>query len=76
MVKRFLPFFILYVFFFVAGCNPTKSAFSRGDYEGTIHAGAQRLHRKPDDVKTLQLVAEAFRLANEKDFEEIRQWEQ
>jgi hypothetical protein len=76
MVKRFLPFFILSVFFFVAGCNPTKSAFSRGDYEGTIHAGAQRLHRKPDDVKTLQLVAEAYRLANEKDFEEIRQWEQ
>lgn len=56
-------------------CNSTKSAFSRGDYDGAIRAGVQRLHRKPDDKQTLQIVAEAYRLANEKDFEEIKSWE-
>lgn len=76
MFRQILSFLLLSIMVLVAACNPTKSAFSKGDYDGAIHAGAQKLHRKPDDVKTLQMVAEAYRLANERDFEEIRNWEQ
>jgi len=56
----------------LSGCNPTKSAFSRGDYDAAILSGIRRLHKKPGDSQTLLLVAESYRLANNQDFERIR----
>jgi hypothetical protein len=59
----------------LTGCNPTKAAFSRGDYDAAILSGIRRLHKKPGDSQTLLLVAESYRLANNRDFERIRELE-
>jgi hypothetical protein len=56
-------------------CTSTKSLFQSGQYDLAIDYGIAQLQRKPGDGKTLFMVAESYRLANEQDFQSIVDFE-
>jgi len=57
------------------GCITAEKAFNQGNYELSIDLASKKLMNRPGDGKHLQVLSNAFRLANERDMGYIRQWE-
>lgn len=76
-MKQPVSIFVFFLFFLILfqGCITAEKAFNHGNYELSIDLAAKKLMNRPGYGKHLQILSNAFRLANERDMGYIRQWE-
>lgn len=63
--------FILAAMLFAVSCNSSKKMLERGQYDRAIERSAEKLQKKPDKHKELEVLKEAYELANMFDRERI-----
>lgn len=63
---------LLFLALALQSCMTASKAFEQGRYNQAIQLAAAKLHKRPGDVKHTQIMASAFRMANEADFSRIR----
>jgi hypothetical protein len=70
-MKRIIPF--VFVFAIVlAGCGASKKQLEKGNYDAAITKSIQQLRRDPGDADNIEILQQAYRVANEQDNERIR----
>jgi hypothetical protein len=76
-MKQPVSIFVFFLFFLIVfeSCITAEKAFNHGNYELSIDLASKKLMNRPGDGKHLQILSNAFRLANERDMDYIRQWE-
>lgn len=76
-MKQTVRVFLFIVSFLIVfeSCITAEKAFNHGNYELSIDLASKKLMNRPGDGKHLQILSNAFRLANERDMDYIRQWE-
>lgn len=76
-MKQPVSIFVFFLFFLILfeSCISAEKAFNHGNYELSIDLASKKLMNRPGDAKNLQILSNAFRLANERDMGYIRQWE-
>jgi hypothetical protein len=55
----------------LAGCASSKTLLRNGRYDDAIYKSVHKLKKKPDKIKEISVLTEAYRLANERDIERI-----
>lgn len=76
MKIRALPLvFLTLTLLILQACITAEKAFNHGNYELSIDLASKKLMSRPGDARHLQVLSNAFRLANERDMGYIRQWE-
>ena len=76
MKIRSLPLIVISFFLLILqACMTAEKAFNHGNYELSIDMASKKLMSRPGDARHLQVLSNAFRLANERDMGYIRQWE-
>ncbi|MBM3171938.1 MAG: hypothetical protein FJZ75_10060 [Bacteroidetes bacterium] len=76
-MKQTVRVFLFIISFLIVfeSCITAEKAFNHGNYELSIDLASKKLMNRPGDGKHLQILSNAFRLANERDMGYIRQWE-
>ena len=70
-MKRIVPFiFILTIV--MAGCSSSKKQLQKGNYDAAIEKSVKQLRRDASDVKQIDILTQAYKVANEQDVERIR----
>lgn len=71
MLKRY--FFILSVFniLLLASCVSAKKQFERGNYDKSLEISVKKLRKNPADQKHIDILLNAYTIANERDKDEI-----
>ncbi len=54
------------------GCGSSKKKLSRGDYDGAIDKSVKQLRKDRTDIKQINILEQAYRVANEQDNERVR----
>jgi hypothetical protein len=69
--KSILPLvFILTII--VAGCGSSKKQLQRGNYDAAIDKAVKQLRRDGSDVKQIDILTQAYKVANDQDIERVR----
>jgi len=66
-----LIYILAAVLFLMAGCTSSKKYYERGLYDFAINKSCKKLIKKPDKVKEIVVLKDAYRLANQKNIERI-----
>lgn len=70
-MKRFLPFiFILTII--LSGCGSSKKQLQKGNYDAAIDKAVKQLRRDASDVKQIDILTQAYKVANDQDNERVR----
>jgi hypothetical protein len=70
-MKRILSLiFILTILSY--GCGSAKKKLSKGDYDGAIEKSVKQLRKDRTDIKQINILEQAYRVANEQDNERVR----
>ena len=70
-MKRILPFiFILTII--LSGCGSSKKQLEKGNYDAAIQKAVKQLRKDPADAKQIDILTQAYKVANEQDNERIR----
>lgn len=71
LMKRILPLiFILTII--LAGCGSSKKQLQKGNYDAAIEKAVKSLRKDPKDVKQIDILTQAYTVANEQDNERVR----
>ena len=70
-MKRIVPLiFILTIL--LAGCGSSKKQLQKGNYDAAIQKAVKQLRKDPTDVKQIDILDQAYKVANEQDNERVR----
>ena len=70
-MKRILPFiFILTII--LSGCGSSKKQLQKGNYDAAIEKAVKQLRKDPGDISQIDILSQAYKIANEQDNERIR----
>jgi hypothetical protein len=70
-MKRIVPLiFILTIL--LAGCGSSKKQLQKGNYDAAIQKAVKQLRKDPTDVKQIDILDQAYKVANEQDNESVR----
>jgi hypothetical protein len=70
-MKRIIPFvFILTIL--LSGCGSAKKQLEKGNYDAAIQKSVKQLRKDPSDVKQIDILNQAYKIANDQDNERVR----
>jgi hypothetical protein len=70
-MKRIVPvIFILTIL--LAGCGSSKKQLEKGNYDAAIQKAVKDLRKDPKDTKQIDILSQAYKIANEQDNERVR----
>ena len=70
-MKRIVPFiFILTTI--LSGCGSSKKQLEKGNYDAAIQEAVKQLRKDPTDVKQIDILNQAYKVANDQDNERVR----
>ncbi|MGA2406847.1 MAG: hypothetical protein ABSF81_08875 [Bacteroidales bacterium] len=70
-MKRIVPFiFILTII--LSGCGSSKKQLEKGNYDAAIQKAVKQLRKDPTDVKQIDILSQAYKVANDQDNERVR----
>ena len=70
-MKRIVPvIFILTIL--LAGCGSSKKQLEKGNYDAAIQKAVKDLRKDPKDSKQIDILNQAYKIANEQDNERVR----
>jgi len=70
-MKRIIPvIFILTIL--LSGCGSSKKQLEKGNYDAAIQKAVKQLRKDPTDVKQIDILSQAYKVANDQDNERIR----
>lgn len=70
-MKKIVPLiFVLTIL--LAGCGSSKKQLEKGNYDAAIQKAVKQLRKDPGDVKQIDILSQAYKIANEQDNERIR----
>jgi hypothetical protein len=70
-MKRIVPIIIL-IAIILAGCGSSKKQLQKGNYDAAIEKSVKQLRRDASDEKQIDILTQAYKVANEQDVERIR----
>src|SRR5450631_3126943 len=70
-MKRLIPFLFILILF-VSGCGSSKKQLQRGNYDAAVQKAVKQLRKDPSDVKQIDILDQAYRIANDQDNERVR----
>jgi len=70
-MKRILPS-IFIVTIILSGCGSSKKQLQRGNYDAAIEKAVKQLRRDASDVKQIDILTQAYKVANDQDIERVR----
>jgi hypothetical protein len=70
-MKRLVPLiFILSIV--LSGCGSSKKQLQKGNYDAAIQKAVKQLRKDPSDVKQIDILTQAYKVANDQDNERVR----
>jgi len=70
-MKRIVPF-IFVLFILLSGCGSSKKQLEKGNYDAAIQKAVKQLRKDKTDAKQIDILEQAFKVANEQDIERVR----
>jgi hypothetical protein len=70
-MKRIVPLIFILIIL-LAGCGSSKKQLEKGNYDAAIQKAVKQLRKDPGDVKQIDILSQAYKIANEQDNERIR----
>lgn len=71
LMKKFLPLiFILTII--LSGCGSSKKQLEKGNYDAAIDKAVKQLRKDPSDVKEIDILERAYKIANDQNIERIK----
>jgi hypothetical protein len=70
-MKRFAPLLFILILL-VSGCGSSKKQLQRGNYDAAVQKAVKQLRKNPTDVKQIDILDQAYRVANDQDNEKVR----
>jgi hypothetical protein len=70
-MKRFAPFLFIFILL-VSGCGSSKKQLQKGNYDAAVQKAVKQLRKDPSDVKQIDILDQAYRIANDQDNEKVR----
>ena len=70
-MKRIVPF-IFILTLILSGCGSSKKQLQKGNYDAAIEKAVKQLRKDPKDVKQIDILNQAYKVANEQDNERVR----
>jgi len=70
-MKRFAPSLIILILL-VSGCGSSKKQLQKGNYDAAVQKAVKQLRKDPSDVKQIDILDQAYRVANDQDNEKVR----
>jgi hypothetical protein len=70
-MKRILPL-VFIVTIILAGCGSSKKQLQKGNYDAAIDKAVKQLRRDASDVKQIDILTQAYKVANDQDIERVR----
>jgi hypothetical protein len=70
-MKRFAPFIFIFILL-VSGCGSSKKQLQKGNYDAAVQKAVKQLRKDPSDVKQIDILDQAYRIANDQDNEKVR----
>jgi hypothetical protein len=63
---------IFFVTIIMSGCGSSKKQLEKGNYDAAIQKAVKQLRKDPSDAKQIDILSQAYKVANDKDNEQIR----
>jgi len=70
-MKNIVPFIFLLTII-LSGCGSSKKQLQKGNYDAAIEKAVKKLRKDPSDVKQIDVLTQAYKVANEQDNERVR----
>jgi len=70
-MKRFAPSLIILILL-LSGCGSSKKQLQKGNYDAAVQKAVKQLRKDPSDVKQIDILDQAYRVANDQDNEKVR----
>jgi hypothetical protein len=70
-MKRLLSLAVILILV-AYGCGSSKKKLEKGDYEGAIEKSVKQLRKDRNDKKQIDILEQAYKIANEQDKERVR----
>ena len=70
-MKRIIPFIFVFTIL-LSGCGSSKKQLEKGNYDAAIQKAVKQLRKDPTDVKQIDILSQAYKVANEQDNEGVR----
>ncbi|TAL74323.1 MAG: hypothetical protein EPN88_03940, partial [Bacteroidetes bacterium] len=70
-MKRIIPFIFL-ISIILSGCGSSKKQLQKGNYDAAIEKAVKQLRKDPKDVKQIDILSQAYKVANDQDNERVR----
>ncbi len=70
-MKRFAPSLIVLILL-LSGCGSSKKQLQKGNYDAAVQKAVKQLRKDPSDVKQIDILDQAYRVANDQDNEKVR----
>jgi hypothetical protein len=71
IMKRIVPFIVILVII-LSGCGSSKKQLQNGNYDAAIVKAVKQLRKDSKDVKQIEILSQAYKIANEQDNERVR----
>src|SRR5664280_1247300 len=70
-MKRYAPSLIILILL-LSGCGSSKKQLQKGNYDAAVQKAVIQLRKDPSDVKQIDILDQAYRVANDQDNEKVR----
>jgi predicted transcriptional regulator YdeE len=70
-MKRIIPFIFVFTIL-LSGCGSSKKQLEKGNYDAAIQKAVKDLRKDPKDTKQIDILSQAYKIANEQDNERVR----
>jgi predicted transcriptional regulator YdeE len=70
-MKRIVPFIFILIII-LSGCGSSKKQLQKGNYDAAIQKAVKQLRKDPKDVEQINILSQAYKVANDQDNERIR----
>jgi hypothetical protein len=70
-MKRIVTFFFILAII-LSGCGSSKKQLEKGNYDAAIQKAVKQLRKDPKDIKQIDILNQAYKVANEQDNERVR----
>ena len=70
-MRHYLSTLILLCLIAVIGCESSKTALRKGDYDGAVYKSVKKLRKNPSNQKEIPVLEEAYKKAQQSDLDKI-----
>ena len=70
-MKKIAPFLFILILL-VSGCGSSKKQLQKGNYDAAVQKAVKSLRKDPSDVKQIDILDQAYKVANDQDNERVR----